>query len=209
LEPPAAATPAALPDFARLVERCGPAVVNISTQQSALYGPQDFGGDEGIPEDSPLYDFFRRFFGDEGEVPQDIDPGRSLGSGFFVSDDGYVLTNAHVVEAADEIIVRTSDRREFLAQVIGADERSDSPEKARPGPSTCLVTLYFQPPSEQQEASVEVTSKSYSRREAVPVSRPSWVMRPPYTGPVVKSRRETSDLSNLIRQPEQTNCCQV
>jgi serine protease Do len=116
---------AALPDFSLLVERCGPAVVNISTQQGSLYDPQDFGTDEGIPEDSPLYDFFRRFFGDDGEVPQDIDPGRSLGSGFFVTDDGYVLTNAHVVEAADEIIVRTSDRREFLAKAIGADERSD------------------------------------------------------------------------------------
>jgi len=116
---------AALPDFSLLVARCGPAVVNISTQQGPLYGPQEFGSEEEIPEDSPLYDFFRRFFGDEGDIPQDIDPGRSLGSGFFVSNDGYVLTNAHVVEAADEIIVRTSDRREFLAKVIGADERSD------------------------------------------------------------------------------------
>lgn len=119
------AGPVVLPDFSALVERFGPAVVNISTQQSAFYGPQDFGGDEGLPEYSPLYDFFRRFFGDDGDMPQDVEPGRSLGSGFFVSADGYVLTNAHVVEAADEIIVRTSDRREFLAQVIGADELSD------------------------------------------------------------------------------------
>jgi serine protease Do len=114
-----------LPDFTVLVERYGPAVVNISTKQSALYGPQDFGDEEGLGEDSPLYDFFRRFFGEEGPLPEEGENGRSLGSGFILSPDGYVLTNSHVIEAADEIIVRTSDRREFVAQVIGADERSD------------------------------------------------------------------------------------
>jgi serine protease Do len=114
-----------LPDFTVLVERYGPAVVNISTKQSALYGPQDFGEEEGLGEDSPLYDFFRRFFGEEGPLPDEGENGRSLGSGFILSPDGYVLTNSHVIEAADEIIVRTSDRREFLAKVVGADERSD------------------------------------------------------------------------------------
>jgi len=116
---------AGLPDFTELVQRYGPTVVNISTTQSAAYGPQEFGHEEGIPEDSPLYDFFRRFFGEEGPLPEDGEQGRSLGSGFILSTDGYVLTNAHVVEAAQEIVVRTSDRREFLAKVIGADERSD------------------------------------------------------------------------------------
>jgi serine protease Do len=100
-------------------------VVNISTTQAGLFGPQEFSGEEGVPEDSPLYDFFRRFFGEEGPLPEDGEQGRSLGSGFILSADGYVLTNAHVVEAAQEIIVRTSDRREFLASIIGADERSD------------------------------------------------------------------------------------
>jgi serine protease Do len=122
---PGTAVVYALPDFTVLVEKNGPAVVNISTKQSLLSGPQQFGGDEGLSEDSPLYDFFRRFFGEDGPIPEDSDPGRSLGSGFIVSADGYVLTNSHVVEAADEIIVRTSDRREFVAQIIGADERSD------------------------------------------------------------------------------------
>lgn len=114
-----------LPDFTPLVKRFGPSVVNISSKQRYTAGPQDFEGDEGLPEDSPLYDFFRRFFGEEGPLPDDGDLGRSLGSGFILSADGYVLTNAHVVEAADEIIVRMSDRREFIAEVIGADERSD------------------------------------------------------------------------------------
>jgi serine protease Do len=99
--------------------------VNISSKQRYTSGPQDFEGEDGLPEDSPLYDFFRRFFGEEGPLPDDGDLGRSLGSGFILSADGYVLTNAHVVEAADEIIVRMSDRREFVAEVIGADERSD------------------------------------------------------------------------------------
>lgn len=116
----------AWPDFTVLVERNGPSVVNISTKQTAAeFGPQDFGTEEGLSEDSPLYDFFQRFFGDEGQLPEDADPSRSLGSGFIVSADGYVLTNSHVVEAADEIIVRTSDRREFVARIIGADQRSD------------------------------------------------------------------------------------
>lgn len=114
-----------LPDFTPLVRRFGPSVVNISSKQRYGSGPQDFESEEGLPEDSPLYDFFRHFFGDEGALPDDADPGRSLGSGFILSSDGYVLTNAHVVEAADEIIVRMSDRREFVAEAVGADKRSD------------------------------------------------------------------------------------
>jgi serine protease Do len=114
-----------LPDFTALVKRFGPSVVNISSRQHEAFGPQDFGYDEGLTEDSPLYDFFRRFLDDEGLFPEERDQGRSLGSGFILSADGYVLTNAHVVKASDEIIVRTNDRREFLAEVIGADERSD------------------------------------------------------------------------------------
>ncbi|NEX17653.1 MAG: serine peptidase [Halochromatium sp.] len=115
----------ALPNFIPLVKRYGPSVVNISSKQGYDLGPQEFESEEGLPEDSPLYDFFRRFFGEDGPLPDDGDQGRSLGSGFILSSDGYILTNAHVVEAADEIIVRMSDRREFVAQAIGADERSD------------------------------------------------------------------------------------
>lgn len=118
-------TVSALPSFIPLVKRYGPSVVNISTKQGYASGPQQFEPEQGVPEDSPLYDFFRRFFGEEGPLPDDGDEGRSLGSGFILSPDGYILTNAHVVEAADEIIVRMSDRREFVAEAIGADDRSD------------------------------------------------------------------------------------
>ncbi len=115
-----------LPDFTDLVSQNGPSVVNISTKQSAssVQHPGGFSIPD-LPEGSPLQDFFRHFFGEQGEIPDDALQSRSLGSGFFVSPDGYVLTNSHVVEGADEIIVRTSDRREFVATLVGTDKRSD------------------------------------------------------------------------------------
>lgn len=118
-----------LPDFVDLVEKQGPAVVNISTTQLVRgngRGAQPFPFDE----NDPMFDFFRRFVprqpGIPGHpaVPRDFES-RSLGSGFVVSADGYILTNAHVVEAADEILVRLTDKREFKAKVIGADKRTD------------------------------------------------------------------------------------
>ena len=118
-----------LPDFTELVERQGPAVVNISTTQSVRSGGR---GAQPFPfdENDPMYEFFRRFIPRQPGVPGA--PGgprefesRSLGSGFVVSSDGYILTNAHVVESADEILVRLTDKREFKARVIGMDKRTD------------------------------------------------------------------------------------
>jgi serine protease Do len=126
---PVQATTRALPEFTALVAENGPAVVNISTKQSQTLSQQSHGFSvPDLPEDSPLQDFFRHFFGDQGEpgdIPEDDQGARSLGSGFIVSTDGYVLTNSHVVEGADEIIVRTSDRREFVGTLVGTDKRSD------------------------------------------------------------------------------------
>lgn len=108
-----------LPDFSRLVEEQGAAVVNISTTQtvkrSAL--PQM----PGI-EDEEVLEFFRRFIPRSPGVPRES---RSLGSGFIISNDGYILTNAHVVDSADEINVRMTDKREYKAKVVGADKRTD------------------------------------------------------------------------------------
>ncbi|GAB4300535.1 MAG: serine protease MucD [Thiohalomonadaceae bacterium] len=120
-----------LPDFTVLVEKYGPAVVNISTKQKmkshpALRLPPGMPMPE-FPEDGPWGDLFRHFFGNPGEMPdpQDEDDARSLGSGFIIDSEGYILTNNHVVEGADEILVRLNDRRELVAKVIGADKRSD------------------------------------------------------------------------------------
>ncbi|MES2355463.1 MAG: DegQ family serine endoprotease [Pseudomonadota bacterium] len=114
-----------LPDFTGLVEKEGLAVVNISTttRVTAPQGPQ---GLPNIPEDDPLNEFFRRFLpppgGPGGQQEYDT---QSLGSGFIISGDGYILTNSHVVEKADEITVKLTDGREFKAKAIGADPRSD------------------------------------------------------------------------------------
>ena len=106
-----------LPDFTDLVEKQGPAVVNVSTTSTAHAG----GSQSPVPEDDPFYDFFRRF----GPPQQRDYETRSLGSGFIVSADGYILTNAHVVDMADEVTVKLNDKREFKAKVIGADKRTD------------------------------------------------------------------------------------
>ena len=123
LVPMAAATQ--LPDFTALVERQGAAVVNISTRQARAERPQMPQPFPGIDESDPMFDFFRRFIPKQPEFPgADLDS-QSLGSGFIISADGYILTNAHVVEEAEEILVRLADKREYPAQVIGADVRSD------------------------------------------------------------------------------------
>lgn len=122
------AVAAALPDFVTLVKKCGPAIVNISTRSGlGSRGKTHNFNFPGIPNDPSLQDLFRRFFGDPSEVfPNDSRQNRSLGSGFFISPDGYILTNYHVVIDADEIVVRTNDRREFEAKIVGSDKRSDT-----------------------------------------------------------------------------------
>ena len=108
-----------LPDFAALVEKEGPAVVNISTTQTVVNN----GGVPGLAEDDPFNELLRRF------NPRQYQPreyqARSLGSGFILSSDGYILTNTHVVGNADEITVKLTDQREYKAKVIGTDERTD------------------------------------------------------------------------------------
>ena len=113
-----------LPDFTELVEKQGPAVVNISTAQTARTLPR-VPQLPNLDEDDPFFEFFRRFMPqDPGQSPREFST-RSLGSGFVISADGYILTNAHVVDGADEITVRLTDKREFKAKVIGADKRTD------------------------------------------------------------------------------------
>ncbi|MDD5250546.1 MAG: DegQ family serine endoprotease [Rhodocyclaceae bacterium] len=120
----AAAQAKELPDFTDLVEKQGPAVVNISTTQIVKQNrmmPQ-FPFDE----DDPAFDMFRRFMPHSmPNTPPHEFKNQSLGSGFIISADGLILTNAHVVEGADEVLVRLTDKREFKAKVLGADLRTD------------------------------------------------------------------------------------
>jgi serine protease Do len=124
-----------LPDFTALVEKNNTAVVNISTSQkiTASERPQMPEGLD-VPEGTPLDEFFKHYFGEggpgapgsggqgDGGQPSEV---KSLGSGFIISPDGYILTNQHVVKDADEIVVRLQDRRELVAKVVGSDKRSD------------------------------------------------------------------------------------
>lgn len=136
--PAFAATLPGLPDFSDMVEKVGPAVVNIRTTEKIATDQATQGGD-----DEEMQEFFRRFFGvpmprqpnqtptpapksrsgtpapDEQVVP------RGVGSGFIISGDGYVMTNAHVVEGATDVFVTLTDKREFKAKIIGVDKRTD------------------------------------------------------------------------------------
>lgn len=125
-----------LPDFADLVEKTGPAVVNIRTIERVKPGQNG-----GIPgaEDEEMQEFFRRFFGvpmprpQPDRTPRGRRPGpqqeeevpRGVGSGFIISGDGFVLTNAHVVDGADDVYVTLTDKREYKAKIIGVDKRTD------------------------------------------------------------------------------------
>jgi serine protease Do len=109
-----------LPDFTDLVEKQGASVVNVSTTQ-IIRAQQGLQGMPNLPENDPFYEFFKRY---APQVPREQES-QSLGSGFLISADGYILTNAHVVDRADKITVRLSDKREFKAKVIGADKRTD------------------------------------------------------------------------------------
>ncbi len=115
-----------LPDFISLVAEHGPAVVNISaTRRNPSIAPK---GSESLPtpdlpEDSPYREFFRRYF--FGNPDEERFHAQSLGSGFIISPDGYIIGNHHVIRDADAVVVRLNDWREFDAEIVGIDERSD------------------------------------------------------------------------------------
>lgn len=116
---------AQLPDFTEMVKHNGDAVVNISTTQKAPEMEMD-GDQQGMPQEVPpeLEEFFKHFFQGPGRgyVPKETN---SLGSGFIISKDGYILTNHHVVNNASEIVVKLKDRRELIAKLVGSDESTD------------------------------------------------------------------------------------
>ncbi len=114
-----------LPDFTDLVEKQGPAVVNVSITQT-ISQEEIFPQIPNFPENDPFFNFFRRFNPPHGGIPHEFES-KAMGSGFIISADGYILTNAHVVDGADEVTVRLTDKREFKAKVIGTDPTTDVP----------------------------------------------------------------------------------
>lgn len=132
---PAQAAARDLPDFSDLVDKVGPAVVNIRTTQKIVQNTQ-----QGVPNfpgmdpNDPFYEFFKRFMPPNQQAPQQGPRGRGgperevpsgVGSGFVIDSDGYLLTNHHVVDGAESIVVTFPDKREFKAKVIGSDQRTD------------------------------------------------------------------------------------
>ncbi len=111
-----------LPDFTTLVQQVGPGVVNIEAKVT----PKKVSRQQ-MPDDEEMPEFFRRFFGPGFQMPGPQQPrgGMSAGSGFIISPDGYVLTNQHVVDGADTVTVKLTDRREFKAKVVGGDPQYD------------------------------------------------------------------------------------
>jgi serine protease Do len=129
-----------LPDFADLAEAASPSVVNIRTLEKSKLSAS--GGSGGGGTDEEMQEFFRRFFGDRVPMPNTPRPGqpgrpgqprpdaeegtpRGVGSGFILTADGFIMTNAHVVDGADEVLVTLTDKREFKAKIVGADKRTD------------------------------------------------------------------------------------
>jgi len=131
--PPAASAPLVrgLPDFTELVELVGPSVVNIRTLEKVRQPDVATGA-----PDEEMQEFFRRFFGvpipnlpraprqNRQQPPEEAQP-RGVGSGFILTSDGFIMTNAHVVDGADEVVVTLTDKREFKAKIVGADKRTD------------------------------------------------------------------------------------
>jgi serine protease Do len=215
--PAAAQTRAAagLPDFTELYERNGPAVVSIDVTQRVRrqQGPQ------GLSEDDPFYEFFRRF----GQIPRGRgnQPERELesqtaGSGFIISADGYLITNAHVVDSADEVTVRLTDRREFKAKVIGADKRTDiallkieatnlprvtigDPDKARVGEWVVAIGKPFGLENTMTAGIISAKGRDLPQENLVPFLQTDVAINPGNSGgPLFNLKGEVIGINSLI-----------
>jgi serine protease Do len=180
-----------LPDFASLAERYGPAVVNVAVVGKA----QSISDFPNLGPNDPFGELWRRF----GQQPRNMPPPRGEGSGFIVSSDGYVLTNAHVVANADEVTVKTTDRREYTAKVVGVDEATDvallkieakglptvrigDPSKLRPGEWVIAIGSPFGFENSVTAGIVSATSRSMPGGNYVPFIQTDVAVNPGNSG---------------------------
>lgn len=187
----------ALPDFAALVDAYGAAVVNVSVIASRE-PVSDQGGAPQVSPNDPLYDFFRRF-GVPTPRGGNQPPARGEGSGFIVTPDGYILSNAHVVDGAGEVTVRLTDRREFQAKVVGVDKRTDvavlkidaknlptvkigDPSKLKPGEWVAAIGSPFGFENSVTAGIVSATSRSLPEDNYVPFIQTDVAVNPGNSG---------------------------
>ncbi len=216
----AAGTPAAaqgraagLPDFTDLYDKQGPAVVAIDVTQKVRRGR----GLE-LSEDDPFYEFFRRF----GQIPRQR-PGperefeqQSVGSGFLISSDGYLITNAHVVDGADEVSVKLTDKREFKAKVVGTDKRTDiallkidakdlprvtigDPEKLKVGEWVVAIGKPFGLENSMTAGIVSAKGRDLPQENLVPFIQTDAAVNPGNSGgPLFNLRGEVVGINSMI-----------
>jgi serine protease Do len=185
-----------LPDFATLVEQVGPAVVNVSVMEKAHVVKRS-----SEDADDPVQEFFRRFGMPNGPQGRGMEsqPRQGEGSGFIVSADGYILTNAHVVADADEVTVRTTDRREYTAKVVGMDKRTDvavikiegkdlpvvrlgDPSKLRPGEWVLAIGSPFTFENSVTAGIVSATGRAMPGEDLVPFIQTDVAVNPGNSG---------------------------
>ncbi len=201
-----------LPDFSGLVETYGPAVVNVTVVEKSETVANNM--PQMSPND-PFYEFFRRFGQPmpRGDSPQ---PSRGEGSGFIVSQDGYILTNAHVVNGASTVTVKLTDRREYTAKVVGVDERTDvavikidaqglptvrigDPSKLKPGEWVIAIGSPFGFENSVTAGIVSATSRSMGRNNFAPFIQTDVAVNPGNSGgPLFNMNGEVIGINSQI-----------
>jgi serine protease Do len=205
---------AGLPDFTELYEKNSPAVVSIDVTQKSRRGAR---GMPELSEDDPFYEFFRRF----GQVPprrgQEREPeAQSVGSGFIIGSDGLIITNAHVVDGADEVTVKLFDKRDFKAKVLGADKRSDiallkieakdlpkvtlgDPDKLRVGEWVVAIGKPFGLDSTMTAGIVSAKGRDLPQENLVPFIQTDVAINPGNSGgPLFNMKGEVVGINSLI-----------
>ena len=220
------AAPTPVVDVADLVEKEGPAVVNISTTTLIPHGVK--GMPFPMPGDDEMFDFFRKFFppgsgNPQQPMPKEV-PAHSAGSGFIVSSDGYILTNAHVVDGADEVEVKLIDKRKFTAKVVGSDERTDvalikikanklpvvnmgDPNRLRVGEAVVAIGSPFGFENSVTSGIVSAKGRSLPDENYVPFIQTDVAINPGNSGgPLVSSKGEVIGVNTAVIMPAQGIC---